>query len=318
MFTLSKTRPEFTFKIDAHKNLGNIINNLGGRVIIISSMNPNDKISLSKIRDQLTLNKVTYIQVDQSEGFINIEKLNELSKRAEIFNVSTVLSVGGICQRMSGKFISQKLSLNYIEVPTSPGFSYLLETKSIYSNRIDNDFEITRISPDNIKLILIDPQLLRNSNKVDITLESLTILLNLSQLFLNSENNIISVNESRNLFYRILADLESNSMDQEKLYLYSLTSAMFHGASSDIDLDLTLYAWTSGYRYHFNPSIACAKILPTFLEDSNELDLSLRIKELLHTLDITLALRDMGFTLNQLLDISKEHKHISKIIEQAF
>lgn len=318
MFTLAKTRPEFTFQPDAHKNIGNILNSFGGRVILITSMNPADRISISKIKDQLTLNKITFIQSDQSESFINIEKLNKLKERAEIFNVTSVIVVGGLCQRMSGRYLSQELQLNYIEIPTSPILSYLLESKAICANRIGNDFEVHRLSPDNIKSIIIDPLLLRVNNNIEIILESLTILLNLSQLFLNKNNNLISINESRNLFYRILTDLESKSMDQDKLYIYAITSSLYHGTGSDIDLDLTSYTWTAGYRYNFNSSIACAKILPTFLEVSNESELALRIRELLHSLDITTSLRDLGFTLHQLMDVSRERSEIISIIEKAF
>lgn len=318
MFTLSKAQPEIIFEPDAHKILGSLLNNFGGRVIIICSKNPVDKRSISEIKDQLVQNSITFIQEDQTEGYINIEKLNTIKERARIFNVTSVVSVGGICQRMTSRYLSAELQLNYIEIPTFPALSCLLTPQSIYSNRIGNDYLIQAISPVNMKYILIDRNLHRNYNSVEILLESFTILLNLSQLFLNESNNIISIKESKNLFFRILDDLENNSIDQEKLLIYALTAELYHGASSNIDLKLTYYSWVSAYRYNFSSTIVSSKLLPTLLEETGESTLAIRIRELLHKKDISSRLADLGFTINQLTDVCQNRNEIVHLVKKSF
>jgi len=288
MFTLSKTGPELTFQADTHKDLGSRLSDLGGRILLICSLNPEDRESIAKIKAQLTQSKITFIQCDQNGSFINRDDLETLQVRAENFNVSTVVSIGDIPQRMSGRFVSQRLSLHYIEIPTTLNLPYLLVPQSIFSNRIGNDYEIQNLSPERIKSIDIDSSLLRKSDSMKSSLTALSILLDLSHLFTDPENNTISANESKNLFLRLLCDLEEDKMNTEKLSIYSITAAMYHGASSDIELNISLYTFVAGYRFGFNSNLARAKILPYFLDDKNEHELSLRVRELLGKIGIIL------------------------------
>lgn len=318
MFTLSKINPELTIGADTHKDLGRKLKDLGGRILLICSLAPEDRESIIKVKSQLTANKLTFIQYDLNGNFVNKDNLDKLQERAENFNVSTVVSVGDLPQRMSGRFVSQQLSLNYFELPTLPNYSYLLIPKSIFSNRIGNDYDIQFLSTDRINSINIDLSLLRDCDDKAKSIEALTILFNLAQLFTNSNNNFISITESRNLFERILIDLENDNINLENLIRYSLTAAMLHGASSDIELNLTIYSWISSYRFNFNSNIACAKILPCLLDEFNENDLAIRIRELHTKLSISSRLTDLGFTPDQLLDILKNRPEIKSIIEKAF
>lgn len=318
MFTLSKMSPDLEFGSDAHEILGSKLSKPGSRILLLCSLNPDDRLSISRIKDALTKNGIIFIQYDQSGNFINKDDLDKLYIKAETFNVTDIIALGDSIQRMSGRFISQSLSLNYIEIPTVLNNSYLLVPQTIYSNRIGNDYMIHQISPERIKSIYIYTDLLRNMDKIDIALEVLSLLLDLTHLFTSKKNNIISIEESRNLFDRILIDMENDEINVKKLSVYSLTAAMYHGASSNIELTFTLYSWIAGYRFKFNSKIACAKLLPYFLEDSNELEWSIRVRELLDRFKISSRLTDIGFTLNQLLDISKDRPEIEKIIKKAF
>ncbi len=318
MFTLSKSSTELTFDSNAHTDLGSKLQDFGGRILLICSANPKDRNSITQLKQQLTKFNFTFIQCDQPQGFITRDGLDQLQLRAENFDVTSVVALGGLTQRMSGRFISQRLSLNYFELPTIFNNPYLLVPKAIFSNRVGNGSEMIHLASDRINGIDIDMNFLRKQDDYDITLNSISILLNLAHLFIKKENNIIAKTESRNLFLRLLIDLENVDLEKTALYQYGLTSALYHGASSDIELNLTTYAWITGARYKCDPNIISAKLLPWYLDRANEDELSLRVREMLDKLGISCRLTDLGFTLKQLCEIDSNNQETISLVEKAF
>lgn len=318
MFTLSKSNPELTFDSNAHMDLGRKLQDFGGRILLICSVNPKDKNSIKQLKQQLISFNFTFIQCDQPQGFISRDELNKLQIRAENFDVTSVIALGDLTQRMSGRFISQRLSLNYFELPTIFNNPYLLVPQAIFSNRVGNSSEMIYLASDRINGIDIDINFLRVQDDYDITLNSLSILLDLAHLFIKKENNIIAKTESRQLFLRLLTDLENVDLGISALYQYGLTAALYHGASSDIDLNVTIYSWIAGGRFKCDPNIISAKLLPWFLDRANEDELSLRVREILDKLGISCRLTDLGFTLKQLCEIESNNQDTISLVEKAF
>jgi hypothetical protein len=318
MFTLSKSTTELTYDTDAHKYLGSKLNEIGGRVLLISSLVSEDREKISLIKKELTTVGVTYIQCNQPFGFVTKDDLEQLQLRAENFNISTVVSVGDTAQRMSGRFIAQKLALNYYEIPTQFSNPYLLIPTGIYSNRVVDDFEKIFLAQDLITEIIIDKSLMRKMDQDEIKLEAFSILLDLAHFFTSKENNFVSVTESKNLFLRLLNDIENSTLDLEKLHRYDMTCALYHGASNDIELSLKVYSWIAGQRFSIHPNLIAIKLLASLLLIKDEEKLSSRIRKSMDRLSISTRLTDLGLTLSQVIDITKDNPLNMEVVKKAF
>ncbi len=318
MFNLSRTITDITFESNAHIDLGNRLQEIGGRILLIGASDNKDKDSINELKKQLTGFNLTYIQCDQSDNFINKDYLEELQLRAENFNISSVISIGDFNQRMSGRFISQRLSLNYFELPTVAYNPYMLIPASIYSNRVGDNFDILNMNYDSINSIHIDKNFIRKMNDVEINLTGLSILFDLAQLFINPGNNFVAVTESKNLFTRLITDLENRTINLDSLLKYGITASFYHESSTDTELDLSIYSWLAGFRFKFNPKIMMAKLLPWLLDSNSENLLSGRVREFLNSSNITLRLVDLGFSIKQLTSICSNRSNIIKIVEKAF
>lgn len=318
MFTLSKSSTELTFDSNAHEELGSKLQETGGRILLICSTDPRDKASIARLKKVLTDSNLTFIQNDQPKGVLTREHLDELQFRTENFMVKTVVSLGGITQRMSGRFVAQRLSLNYFELPTEYNNPYLLVPIALYSNRVGNKIEDIYLSEYRINGITLDTGFLREQDDFEIALNALSMLLQLAHLFIAKENNIIARAESRNLFLRLLDDMNNSNLNRETLYRYGLTVALYQGASSNIDLYLINYAWLSGERFKISPHLISGKLLPWLLEQGEEEDLALRIRDVLERLEISFRLSDLGITLKQLTEINSESETTISLVNNAF
>lgn len=318
MFTLSKINPELTYDSDAHFELGNKLKEIGGRILLISSVNQKDKTSLLSFKKVLKNNNITFIQCDLPQGIINSDELNKLLNRAESFSVTSIVALGDISERMSGRYIANKLLLNYFELLTTFNNPYLLIPKSVFSNRVGDEIEVVNFSNETINGIYIDINYVRILDEFEIILNSLAILLDLSHLFINKRNNIISSTQSKILFLSLLDDIENDNLTNENLFIYGITTALYHGASTDIELNLTIYSLMAGYRFKCNPHILSSKLLPWYLDTGDDESISLRIREVLDRLKISCRLTDLGFTLKQLTSINSSNSETMAIIEKAF
>lgn len=317
MFTLSKMNPEIIFSMDSYKSLGEKLKQSGNRVLLICSGARADRAPLEKIKDILSFNSLTFIQYNQSKNNLNNDNLNEIIERARNFSVTSIISLGDFNQIMAGRFIAEEMGIAYFEAPTSFYTPYLFIPSAIYSNRVGDGYENLKIEEYRINSIVVDPLLKKDLEELDYSLQSLSILLDLAQLFLAEDNNLISINESKNLFLRILDSLEKDSGSDTDMYRFGLTSCLYHQISSDIDLNLTLFSWVAGYRFKANPYLFSAKLLPWLLDMYEEEKLGARVRQILVKNNIDGRLTDLGFTLDQLKSVTN-HIPTKEVIEKAF
>ncbi|MBN2618850.1 MAG: hypothetical protein JXR64_11125 [Spirochaetales bacterium] len=317
MFTLSKTCTDLTYESNAYKLLGSQLVDYGSRILLISSQDPKDQFSIKLIKDQLTKAKLTYIESSQKEFFVNKESFIKLQERAETFSVQLVLSVGDFPQIMSGRYISQSLNLNCFEILLTPYIPYLFIPKSLYATRVGNDFGTINISPERVTSILIDPTILRKFEELEIIIITLSMLFDIAQIFLDPENNIISITESRNLFERILVNLENNIFRIDDLIEKSLTASLYHGASTNTELELTLFSLLAGQRFNIDYKYIKVKLLPWLLLEQNE-NLSIRVREYMDRHNLPFRLAEFSISKQQLLEICPDNIKISKIINTAY
>ncbi|MGL1893110.1 MAG: hypothetical protein OCD02_15865 [Spirochaetaceae bacterium] len=318
MFTLSKINPKLAYNSEAHLDLGSKLQDFGNRILLICSLDPKDRNSITLLKEQFVKYSLTFIQSNMRKGFVNIDDIDKIKERAETFSVTSIVSIGGVAQRMCGRSIADNLSLNYFEIPTLLYNPYLLIPQSNYSNRVSDNYIKTHLSLESISEIHVDNKFIRETDSIGIVLTALSILFDLSQLFTNPQNNIISIEESKNLFNRILKDLEDDNLDVDKISRYGLTANLYHGASSDIELTPTFYSWITGNRFNCEPNIISAKLLPSYLTKKGESGLSLKIREILDKYTIPTRLTELGFTLDQFKDIISDNSDIMKIVEDAF
>ncbi|QEN04493.1 hypothetical protein EW093_07195 [Thiospirochaeta perfilievii] len=318
MFTLSKSSPELYINSNTPLELGNKLKDIGGRILLICSTNVKDKHSIETLKKSLKSINLTFIQYDQKSNFISHDELKELQIRAENFNVSSIISIGDINERMSGRYLAQTLSLYYFELPTTYNNPYLLIPQAIFANRIGTKSQSINLSYDRINSIEIANDFLRQEDDIDSTLNSISMLLVLAELFTNKENNPIAKYESRNLFLRLLDDVDNKNINSNNLLRYGLTVALYHGASTLSELNITEYTWLVGSRFKCSPHIIGTKLLPRLLEINNEEELSIKIMELLHSNGLSNRLADLGYTLKQFSEINSDNSKTMEVVERAF
>lgn len=318
MFTFSKMNPEIVLDVDSHKNLGEQILKSGNRTLLICSGLNSDRSSLSRLKDQLALINITFIQYNQLKENLNRDNLNQIIQRAKDFNVSSIISLGEFNQIMAGRYIAEILDLPYYELPTLFHTPFLLFPYSIYSNRVGDSIEIKNIDNRRVSQILVDISLKRELDPLDYTLTSLSILMDLAQLFISQKNHTVSSCESENLFFRVLDSIEKKSGSDSELYRYGLTTSLYHEISTETELNLTLFSWIAGYRFKTNPQIFVAKLLPWFLEMNDREDISSRIRNILLEYNLDGRLTDLGFTLEQLISTAGDNEETISVIKKAF
>lgn len=318
MFTISKMNPEIELNTDSYKSLGEKLLSYGTRVLLICSGSQEDRDSLEKIKSQMTANSITFIQYNQLRTNLNRENLEQIIERAGDFSVSAVAAFGDFNQIMSGRYISNALNLPYLELPSRFYIPYTLQSVSIFSNRVGDNFEREDMPVDLVSRIIIDDSLSRNEEEQNIALSILSLLTDLAQLFLDNENNPVSADESRYLFNRTLDLLESGNLDLKTYYSLGITAAIYHGMASVKELYITLFSWMTGYRLKCNPDLICSKLLPWLLDEGGEHELSKRIQNLLIKYSFDGRLTDLGFSLEQLLSLADEQESTIKIIKKAF
>lgn len=318
MFQFSKMNPELTLKEDSYKNLGDKLVKAGNRILLICSGSRSERSSLDRIKELLTLNNLTYIQYNQLKENLNRDNLNQIIQRAKDFNVLSVITLGDFEQLMAGRYISETLQLPCFELPTNFYSPYLLSPLSIFSNRVEDGYECENISKNRVQSITVDRGLQKDLDELENILSVLSILVDLSQLFISTNNNLISKNESRNLFIRILELLESGVESIDKLYSMGLTASLYQQISSETELYLTLFSWVAGYRFKKSPYIFSVKLLPWFLIENDEEELGERVKEILLNHNLHGRLTELGITLEQLISVAGGIESTINIIKKAF
>lgn len=318
MFTISKMNPQIELETDSYKSLGEKLLCYGTRVLLICSGSQEDRESLEKIKTQLTDNGLTFIQYNQLRNNLNRENLEQIIERASDFSVSVIAAFGDFNQLMSGRYISKSLNLPYFELPNKFYIPYSLQAVSIFSNRVGDNFEKENLPASLVEEIIIDDSLSRQEEEQSIALSILSLLTDLAQLFLNSENNPVSVNESRFLFNRTLKLLEDGNLDLKTYYPSGITASLYHGMSSIKELYITLFSWMTGYRLKCDPDLISSKLLPWLLDERGESELSKRVKEILIKYNFDGRLTDLGFSLDQLISLADENESTISIIKKAF
>lgn len=310
--------PVIEYSLDSYKSLGNKLLSYGTRVLLICSGSNEERDALECIKTHMTENGLTFIQYNQLRNNLNRENLEQIIERAKDFSVSSVISFGNFEQIMSGRYISNALLLPYIELPNRFYIPYSLHNTVIFSNRVGDYFEKETIPQNLINEIIIDCNLAIKSEDQNFALSILSLLTDLAQLFLDTENNPVSATESRSLFIRTLEELEKKNMDINTYYTTGLTALAYHGMASVEELYITLFSWMAGYRFKCNPDLISAKLLPWLLDDANEQELSKRVQDILIKYNFDGRLTDLGFSLEQLLSLTDNREYTMKIIKQAF
>lgn len=317
MFTLAKSSPDINFDAEVYKTMGEKLASYGGRILLIYSQSSQDNSSINRIKDEFKKYNITFIQSAVSSDFINREELEQLQIRAENFFVSIIISIGDFNQRMCGRYLAQRLSLKYFEIPTVLHNTSLLCPLAIYSNRVGNDYELMHIADNRLLSVELDPVLLRPTNNIERKMEMISILFDLSQLFVSESNNIISHNESLNLFYRVFADLKQERLAPEEIMISSLTAMMYLGASTSCEMDLTYSSMLIAKRFNIDYRLIQAIMIPKIISSYNE-DLAIEVRDLLDTIQLPQRLADLNITKKQLQEICSSREYVQLIIEKSY
>lgn len=317
MFTLAKCSPEIHFDIDVYKRLGERVASYGGRVLLIYSQSSLDNSSIETIKDEFKKHKITFIQSAVSSDFVNREELELIQERAENFFVSIVIAIGDFNQRMCGRFLSQRLSLKYFEIPTTLHNTSLLCPISVYSNRVGSSYELMHIADNRLLSIELDPSLIRNYDEMDRKLELISILFDLAQLFSNEENNIVSKNESLHLFTRLFSDLKEVRLAPEEIMISSLTAMMYMGASTSCEMSLTYSSLLIAKRFDLDHRVIQAVFLPHIINSRFE-ELSIEVRDCFDQLKLPKRLADLNITRTQLQEICPNIESVQNVFENTF
>lgn len=297
-------------------DLGEKLKTIGSRILFISSNLKEERETIELLKKIFIDNVITYIEHNQTEN-LNYVALNNTIERAKSFDVQTVLSLGQINQRVSGRYISQKLELPYFEVLTSFDNPFLLNSFIPIPNRVNDGYEIFYISPTRIDGIITTDIVINKNNKIDNILNVISLLFEISQILSLEKNDQYLHYEGQHLIRRILDYLQEENLSTKELCYLGLTTSRFLSLSDNITPELTVISWILSNRFKVNRKIIQAKILPWIL-DSIYPDISNKIRESLSSCGIDGRLSELGITLNQLFSITNISDSSNSILNNAF